>query len=46
MSFYWVKTNRIIKKMFPNMVWDIPNRDKIVFLTFDDGLHPKLRLGF
>jgi hypothetical protein len=36
MSF-WVKTNRIIKWIFPNYVWDIPNDANKVFLTFDDG---------
>ena len=41
MSF-WVKTNRIIKWIFPNYVWDIPNDAKKVFLTFDDGPTPEI----
>lgn len=41
MSF-WVKTNRFIKWVFPNYVWDIPNNEKKVFLTFDDGPTPEI----
>jgi len=41
MSF-WVKTNYFIKRIFPNYVWDIPNREKKVFLTFDDGPTPEI----
>lgn len=42
MGFYWVKTHRLIKKVFPNYVWDIPNDSKKVFLTFDDGPTPEI----
>lgn len=42
MGFYWVKTNRLIKKVFPNYVWEIPNDSKKVFLTFDDGPTPQV----
>ncbi|MDI1257452.1 MAG: polysaccharide deacetylase family protein [Flavobacterium sp.] len=42
MNFYWVKTNRIIKKLFPKLIWDIPNANKTVFLTFDDGPTPTI----
>lgn len=38
----WTKTNRFIKWIFPNYVWDIPNNDKKVFLTFDDGPTPEI----
>ncbi len=41
MSF-WVKTNYFVKKVFPNYVWDIPNRENKVFLTFDDGPTPEI----
>ena len=41
MSF-WIKTNYFIKRIFPNYVWDIPNREKKVFLTFDDGPTPEI----
>ena len=42
MSFYWIKTNALIKKLFPNYIWDIPNDDNKVFLTFDDGPTPEI----
>jgi len=35
-----VKTPLVVKKMFPNYVWDIPTNDKILYLTFDDGPTP------
>jgi peptidoglycan/xylan/chitin deacetylase (PgdA/CDA1 family) len=41
MSF-WVKINPFIKLLFPRYVWDIPNRDKKVYLTFDDGPTPEI----
>ena len=37
MNFYWIKTPKIIKKLFSNLVWDIPNQENKIFLTFDDG---------
>ncbi|MFY8064918.1 MAG: polysaccharide deacetylase family protein [Flavobacterium sp.] len=41
MSF-WVKTNYVVKRIFPNYVWDIPNHENKVFLTFDDGPIPEI----
>ncbi len=38
----WVKTNRLVKFIFPKYVWDIPNIEKKVFLTFDDGPIPDI----
>ncbi|MFN7045466.1 MAG: polysaccharide deacetylase family protein [Flavobacterium sp.] len=40
MNFNWVKTNRLIKKFFHNLVWDIPNTGNKIYLTFDDGPIP------
>ena len=40
MSFYWIKTNFIVKKIFSKYIWDIPNNEKRVYLTFDDGPTP------
>ena len=40
MNFYWVKTNKLIKLIFNNLVWDIPNSEKKIYLTFDDGPIP------
>ena len=41
MSF-WVKTNYFVKKIFPNYIWDIPNHENKVYLTFDDGPTPEI----
>lgn len=40
MKSYWVKTHRLIKTCFPGFVWDIPNNEKKIYLTFDDGPTP------
>lgn len=40
MKFNWVKTHLLIKKNFKKMVWDIPNSEKKIYLTFDDGPIP------
>ncbi len=42
MKFYWIKTHSIIKKIFSNYVWDIPNNENQVYLTFDDGPTPEV----
>lgn len=42
MSFYWIKTNPLIKKIFSNYVWDIPNTENKIYLTFDDGPTPEI----
>jgi peptidoglycan/xylan/chitin deacetylase (PgdA/CDA1 family) len=40
MKFYWIKTNQLIKIIFKNYVWDIPNNENKIYLTFDDGPTP------
>jgi peptidoglycan/xylan/chitin deacetylase (PgdA/CDA1 family) len=42
MNFYWIKTNWIIKKIFSKFIWDIPNTENKVYLTFDDGPIPEI----
>jgi peptidoglycan/xylan/chitin deacetylase (PgdA/CDA1 family) len=42
MKLYWVKTNTFIKKIFSNYVWDIPNTENKIYLTFDDGPTPEV----
>ncbi len=42
MKPYWIKTHSFIKKIFSNYVWDIPNSDNKVYLTFDDGPTPEI----
>lgn len=42
MKLYWIKTNTFIKKTFSNYIWDIPNNEKKIYLTFDDGPTPEI----
>lgn len=42
MIFYWVKTSIFIKKIFFRHIWSIPNKEKTVYLTFDDGPTPEI----
>ncbi|WP_298237608.1 polysaccharide deacetylase family protein [uncultured Algibacter sp.] len=35
-----IKTPKVAKKMFPNYIWDIPTKEKVIYLTFDDGPTP------
>jgi peptidoglycan-N-acetylglucosamine deacetylase len=42
MKISWVKTNWLIKRMFSNYVWNIPNNENKVYLTFDDGPTPEI----
>jgi len=42
MSVYWIKTNYFIKKVFRNYVWNLPNTENKIYLTFDDGPTPEI----
>lgn len=42
MKWYWVKTGWLVKKLFSGYVWDLPNSDRKVYLTFDDGPTPEV----
>ena len=44
MKFYWIKTRRIIKKIFSNYIWDVSNTEDgtTIYLTFDDGPIPEI----
>ena len=37
---YLVKTPHFIQDLFPNYTWRIPTREKVLYLTFDDGPIP------
>lgn len=39
---YLVKTPRFIQNLFPNFVWNIPDGEKVIYLTFDDGPIPQV----
>ncbi len=42
MKWYWIKTSALIRRLFPNYIWHLPNHNKKVFLTFDDGPTPEI----
>lgn len=42
MKLEWIKTPRIIKKIFSKYHWDVPNKESTVYLTFDDGPIPEV----
>ena len=35
-----VTTPKLAKTLFPDMVWDLPSKEKVIYLTFDDGPTP------
>ena len=37
-----VKTPLVVKKLFPNFIWDITTNSKEIYLTFDDGPTPEI----
>jgi peptidoglycan/xylan/chitin deacetylase (PgdA/CDA1 family) len=40
---YWVQTPWWVKKLYSNLIWDMPVEDKpAVYITFDDGPHPEI----
>jgi len=42
MKVKWVKTPKIIKKIFSNYHWDFPSDDNSIYITFDDGPIPEV----
>lgn len=42
MKWYFVKTPNFVKQFFNSQTWSIPNNEKIVYLTFDDGPIPEV----
>jgi len=37
---YFVKTPWWLKKIYPHRLWDVDTKEKIIYLSFDDGPHP------
>ncbi|MFB6307500.1 MAG: polysaccharide deacetylase family protein [Flavobacteriales bacterium] len=40
--YYLHKTPGLIKKTCPSYIWDIPTKNKTIYLSFDDGPHPDI----
>ena len=39
---YLTKTPFLLKAFYPKCTWDIPSKEKVLYLTFDDGPHPEI----
>lgn len=39
---YLVKTPQFIQNLFPNFCWRMPDQEKVLYLTFDDGPIPEI----
>ena len=39
---YLVKTPWWLRAIYPSLVWRMPNKSKVLYLTFDDGPHPTI----
>lgn len=39
---FFVKTPGWLKKLYPDCTWDMPDKNKVLYLTFDDGPHPAI----
>jgi len=42
MAFFMIKVPKIIKLLFFNQIWNIPNSENTIYLTFDDGPTPEI----
>ena len=38
--FYLVKSPWLLKKFYSGCLWEVDTKEKIIYLTFDDGPHP------
>ena len=41
-DLYFVSTPWWLRKFFPGCIWDIKTKEKIIYLSFDDGPHPTI----
>ncbi len=42
MKWYWIKTAGFVKWLMPHYIWSIKAKEKVVYLTFDDGPVPQV----
>jgi peptidoglycan/xylan/chitin deacetylase (PgdA/CDA1 family) len=38
---YLIKTPFWLRAIYPNCTWKIPSKEKVIYLSFDDGPHPE-----
>ena len=42
MHKYFIKTPWLVRKIFSRYIWKIDSKEKVVYLSFDDGPHPAI----
>jgi peptidoglycan/xylan/chitin deacetylase (PgdA/CDA1 family) len=42
MNFTPVTAPKIAKSLFPDLIWNLPSKEKVIFFTFDDGPTPEI----
>jgi peptidoglycan-N-acetylglucosamine deacetylase len=42
MEFFWTKTPKTVKNLLRNFIWEVPNCNNTIYLTFDDGPIPEV----
>lgn len=40
--FYLVRTPWWLKKLYSGLIWQLPTKEKLLYLSFDDGPHPEV----
>lgn len=40
MHRYFIKIPWLLRRVYPEFVWKIPSKERVVYLSFDDGPHP------
>jgi peptidoglycan/xylan/chitin deacetylase (PgdA/CDA1 family) len=38
---YLIKTPFWLRALYPNCTWKIPSKEKVIYISFDDGPHPE-----
>ncbi len=39
---FFVRTPGWLKQLYPRCLWDMPDKEKVLYLSFDDGPHPNI----
>lgn len=42
MRDYWIHSPWWLRKLYPKRLWSVDTKEKIIYLTFDDGPHPEI----
>ncbi|HXO74732.1 MAG TPA: polysaccharide deacetylase family protein, partial [Puia sp.] len=40
--FYLIRTPWWLKKIYSGLIWRMPVKEKVLYLSFDDGPHPEV----